>query len=720
MRQLILIILSLSLLLAIVCQGQASALGPELEIEVIGYPHLVFQGDPLPVSVEVTNTSLILVANVVVEASTGEQKKIGVLMPMDKKLVTLFLNNYQIGMNTVEIYASYLGGESSSWNIQFEVRSLAESLTLRVVDAPATIAEGMTYSAKLEVQNLRLEAVSGTRIRSDGNITHYIGLLGPSETRVFELQIDEYETGTNHLQLVAENERGSSTPLNIEFEVRPSIESLALRVIDAPASIYYGIPYIATLEIENLWEQRVYGTRITSGGTAHYYVGVLYPNETKRIELRIENYQIGSNFFILIAEHDRGSSAPINLRFEVRPEMESLTLRVIDAPALIYEGMTYSAKLQIENLWEQPVYGTRITSGNDVLYYVGVLYQNESKIIDLRIDDYEIGINREHLVVKHDRGLSSPLSLEFEVIPAESAVKAFIGSLDSPVYVTEAVDLSIIVAASEDAKISELEVKALDERVKPQGYYIGKWIASQEEFDLSEMIDISSLLTGGGAGGGEEIPERVIRGRELNFTGHDLEVGTNSLKFIVSYRLGSAVVRQELSVDIEVLAASQVKLILAKPVVDDPKTGVQVTLHVANALPVEIDAVSVIPEDDVNTSPSEFFIGKMSSGDFLPAFFQIPKENLREGQVLQYRVVYSVGRQTYETEPIRIMVDFKEQPFSLQLYWILLIILIVIGLALLVWWLRRRGYKLFPTIQLILLVIMVQLMWLIRKGPWTS
>jgi hypothetical protein len=416
-------------------------------------------------------------------------------------------------------------------------------------------------------------------------------------------------------------------------------------------------------------------------------VGALQPGTAQDVTLLLENYNLGKNQVDIFATFSGGESAHISIWFEVRPPEESVTLRVTDAPQSIYEGTVFMAQLQIQNLWQQAVSGVRIKNGAKVLYFIGALTANQSLDISLRVKEYETGSNLLRLVAEHERGSAPPVPLEFDVIPADSAVKVYLSSLSPATYPTETIKLSLVVAASEQAGITQLELKALNQGIQPTGYYLGEQTAEGQQVPV---VDVTSLLTGTSQTA-EETTTNAVRGRELTFEVADPGVGTQPLSFQVSYRLGSVVVQREFKVDAKVLEAPSVRLIQAERI--EAKKGEQaiVMLHVANDLPVEADAVRVIPLGDIEASPSEFFIGTMSSNDFLPANFKIETANLHDKEQLSFKLVYRIGRQTYETQPLQVVVHI-EQTGKTNLV-VFIVPPIVVVLLVLIWWsLRRRRW----------------------------
>jgi len=463
------------------------------------------------------------------------------------------------------------------------------------------------------------------------------------------------------------------------------VTKLEIEVTQQSHLIFYGDRLPVNITLTNVSDSSLQEVVVRASTGENRAVGTLGVAVEEQVTLFLENYSLGNNTVEIYATYSGGETAHKSIWFEVRPPEESVTLRIVNAPQSIYEGTVYTAQLQVQNLWQQGVSGVRIRNGGEVLYYVGALEPNQSQDITLRVEKYNIGLNHLELVAEHERGTAPAVPLEFEVVPANSAVKVYLASLSEATYTSETLKLTLVVAASEQAGISELEVKALSKGVQPTGYYLGEQIAEEQE---APTVDIQSLLTGETTEEKEEQPHTAVRGRELTFDIEDPAVGNEPLSFQVSYRLGSAVVQKEFTVDATVVEAPSMRLIQAARIVATKGEGALIQLHVANDLPVEVDAVRVVPLGNLETSPSEFFIGTMSPNDFLPANFKVETGNLRDGDQLSFKVVYRVGRQTYETPPLNVVVHLEASRRTNPAIYIAP--LAAVALIVLVWWFLRR------------------------------
>lgn len=414
-------------------------------------------------------------------------------------------------------------------------------------------------------------------------------------------------------------------------------------------------------------------------------VGTMQPGTAQDVTLLLDNYKLGKNRVEIFATFSGGESDHISIWFEVRPPEESVTLRVTDAPQSIYEGTVFTAQLQVQNLWQQAVSGVRIKNGDKVLYFVGALQPNQSLDISLRVEEYKTGSNLLKLVAEHELGSAPPVPLEFEVIPADSAVKVYLASLNPATYPAETLKFSLVVAASEVAGVSDLEIKALSEGIQPAGYFLGEQTAQQQQ---APPVDIQSLLTGQSTPPEQQETQKAVRGQELAFEVQDPSVGTEPMRFQASYRIGSTVVQKTFTVDALIVGAPSMRLIQAARTVATKGEATLVQLHVANDLPVEVNAVRVVPVSNIEASPSEFFIGTMAPNDFLPATFQVETSNLKDGDQLSFKLVYRLGRQNYETPPIYTVIHLEEPEGTNPIVYIVPPAVVVV-IALL-WWLLRR------------------------------
>ncbi len=462
--------------------------------------------------------------------------------------------------------------------------------------------------------------------------------------------------------------------------------TLELEILDYPSLVFDGDRVPINVRVLNVGENQAANVVIKSSTDEKRTLGDIAPEGQQEVTFYLKEYTLGANSVDIYAEYTEGKSPTWTVTFDVRPPEQSVTLRVIESPESIFEGMVYTAQLQIQNLRLDSVAGARIQSGGRNLYQVGALEANEVREIALRLTDYEIGTNTLELVAEHERGTAPPVTITYEVIPATSAVRAYLGSISSSTYLPETLEMSIVIAAAEEAEIAELELRALNGVVQPGGYYLGGDVAAEEEL---EEFEVESLLTGSSGGEGEDELDRAVRGRELTFEVREPSVGTQTLDFLMSYRLGSKLVEQEFGVDTLVLEAPSIQLILAERIEAVAGDDAVVTLHVANNLPVEVQSVSVVPLNNMGITPSEFFIGGMSPDDFLPANFRVPTHDLENGDHLQFKVVYRVSRGVLETEPLTVTINLTEPEESSPLVYIVPPVVVVL-LLLLIWLVRRR------------------------------
>jgi len=81
----------------------------------------------------------------------------------------------------------------------------------------------------------------------------------------------------------------------------------------------------------------------------------------------------------------------------------------------------------------------------------------------------------------------------------------------------------------------------------------------------------------------------------------------------------------------------------------------------------------------------------MAPDDFLPAFFRVSTEGLEDGDEMVFKVVYRIGRDTYESEPLRVVINFEESGGVSPAAYIIPVVVVVIVIVLL-WFLRRKRW----------------------------
>ena len=177
----------------------------------------------------------------------------------------------------------------------------------------------------------------------------------------------------------------------------------------------------------------------------------------------------------------------------------------------------------------------------------------------------------------------------------------------------------------------------------------------------------------------------------MAFTMQDPGLGTQPLTFQVSYRIGGISIQRDFTINAQLVVSPSVLLIQAQRIVAQKGQEATVILHVANDLPAQIDAVRVVPLGNIEASPAEFFIGTMASNDFLPANFKVETSNLKDGDQLSFKLVYSIGTQTYETQPMNAVIHLEAaNRTNLVVY--IAPPLVVVLLVMLWWFMRRRKW----------------------------
>lgn len=464
---------------------------------------------------------------------------------------------------------------------------------------------------------------------------------------------------------------------------------LEIAVTNYPRLVFDGDRVPVTMSISNTGDAEAKVVTLRSSTNESKDIGNITAGITVTSTFYLNKYNMGVNQVEVYAECSDHKSDRWKLTFEVRPPSESISLQVLDAPASIYQGSPFEPQLRIQNLWQQAVNGALIKSGDKVLYNVGTIAANTALTVTPRIEDYKLGANHLDLVAQSEKGTAATVPLDFNVIPADQAVKVFLSKSTSPIYKAQTLEFHIVVAASQDVVVNDLELKAITGGVSPRGYFLGDQVPPPAEVQPTQGIDITSLLYPTQSTAQTEEPETVVEGSELYFEARDLPTGTQPLRFEISYRVGGAVVQREFAVDATVLETPAVHLIQAEQIEAAKDKDLVVTLHVANRLPVTVQAVSVMPLTDIPMSPTEFFIGEMAPDDFLPAYFKIASDYVVEGKELSFKLVYRVGTDNFETAPLRTVIHIEEEQTG-NAALVIVPIVVVVLIVVLVLLLRRR------------------------------
>jgi len=465
---------------------------------------------------------------------------------------------------------------------------------------------------------------------------------------------------------------------------------LEIAVTNYPRLVFDGDRVPVTMSISNTGDVEATVVTLRSSTGESKDVGNISSRVTVTSTFYLKKYQLGMNEVEVYAQCSDHISTHWKLTFEVRPPSGSISLQVLDAPSSIYQGSPFEPQLRIQNLWQQAVNGALIKSGDTVLYNVGTIAANTALTVTPRVEDYRIGANHLDLVAQSEKGTAAVVPLDFNVIPADQAVKVFLSKSTSPIYKAQTLQFYIVVAASQDATVNDLELKAVTEGIDPRGYFLGDKVPPAAEVQPTQGIDLTSLLYPSAATTqSTQEPETVVEGNELYFEARDLATGTQPLRLQISYRVGSVVVQREFTVNATVLETPGVHLIQAEQIKAAKDKDLVVTLHVANRLPVTVQAVSVIPLSDIPTSPTEFFIGEMAPDDFLPAYFKIADNYVVEGKDLSFKLVYRVGTDNFETAPLHAEIHMDEEQTS-NAALVIIPIVVVVLIVVLVLLLRRR------------------------------
>ena len=207
----------------------------------------------------------------------------------------------------------------------------------------------------------------------------------------------------------------------------------------------------------------------------------------------------------------------------------------------------------------------------------------------------------------------------------------------------------------------------------------------------------------------EFLPERIYIGnlapyeqRDLNFALIPLSDGNKDFQFVVDYKNGVNSHRNTLDSAVSVKSSSDIKLILVAAPESVAKGEVaKIELDVANGMPKDVRAVTVVPVSDsrkVRILPSQYFVGDMEVGDVFSASFDIDSSELKVGANkitfdLSYRDIDT--DRIYEIRGYEVNIEVKEQqkedlPAIALAFVALLVVLLVVGVIM---WRRAKRRK---------------------------
>lgn len=367
---------------------------------------------------------------------------------------------------------------------------------------------------------------------------------------------------------------------------------------------------------------------------------------------------------------------------------------------LIFNGETFTAQLEVHNQRPTEVTGIRIVGEKIRDYGVGSLSGDESTTVQIRVkpENYEVGeVNVLKLRAIHELGVSSPLELKFQVQDENAPVGVYLIRSNSPIFQGETLEFTVLVAGSEDSQAEDLRVESLSENVLPEGYWIGEEMKNLTSQQITlgqgeQGTNLEGLLGQGGGGESEsdEEEKRVVVGRKLYFEAANLKPGENSLKFRITYELGNKVVRRKFKVDFRIHHTPEVSLIQAEPVEAIEGETATISLEIANPMSIKIEAVRVIPPENLLITPRPtYWIGPMDSDEFLPVEFKLQTSGLKDGENLKFYPIYRIEDKEIEGPSLTVQVDLKSPSRSpLKVYGMALVVIVFV-LILAIFWFRR-------------------------------
>jgi len=308
-------------------------------------------------------------------------------------------------------------------------------------------------------------------------------------------------------------------------------------------------------------------------------------------------------------------------------------------------------------------------------YNVGSLGQGQSILISLPIKadgSVSDGTYFTELYIEVDNGdnVRFPVPVKVE----SSSVEILEKDIPADISLSESSEIVIVVANNRPNSVSGVQVHVQ---------------AETEELEfLPERIYIGNLAP--------------YEQRDLKFALIPLSDGEKDFQFVVDYKNGVNSHRNTLDSAVSVKSSSDIKLILLDAPESVAKGEVaKIELDVANGMPKDVKAVTVVPVSDsrkVRILPSQYFVGDMEVGDVFSASFDIDSSELKVGDNkiafdLSYRDIDT--DRIYETRGYEVNIEVKEQqkedlPAIALAFAALLVVLLVVGVIM---WRRAKRRK---------------------------
>jgi hypothetical protein len=267
-------------------------------------------------------------------------------------------------------------------------------------------------------------------------------------------------------------------------------------------------------------------------------------------------------------------------------------------------------------------------------YNVGALGPGESITISLPIEaatHTSDGTYFPEVYIEVDNGnnVRFPIPVKVE----SSSVEILEKDVPSEISLSESKEIAMVVANNRPNSVSGVNV-----HVK----------AKSEELEFtSERIFVGNLAP--------------YEKRAVNFSLSPLSTGNKDIQFVVEYKNGINSHRNTLESVVFVRSNADIRLIL----VDAPKSVlkgevVKIDFDVANGMPKDVKAVSVVPvsnaEGRVRILPSEYFIGDMEAGDVFSASFDLDTSELNAGE---NRIAFKLAFRDIDTDKIYEIVGYE-------------------------------------------------------------
>lgn len=185
--------------------------------------------------------------------------------------------------------------------------------------------------------------------------------------------------------------------------------------------------------------------------------------------------------------------------------------------------------------------------------------------------------------------------------------------------------------------------------------------------------------------------------QELTFSVKPSQIGVFNLSFSVFYKNGQNEHNNSIQFPVEIIETLDVAPVFYGDITRIPYQGSsRVRLEVFNAKTTQISAVIITPiSDEVQVSPSQYFIGSMNPDDVFSVTFDVYSGSLPVGNYsMGFKVSFKQGEEYYESpvayKDFQVVSSQEKQTMIEPLLLYGLVVIIIILIALMLFFIKKR------------------------------